>query len=123
MTEKEADESQEWKGVDGAIAWHLIERHAVTWEDTAKMMEAWILSNGGNLSEIILNDIPNDIPKVGQIWESDNLQREVVSVVRLFHREADYNIIWRRPGSEKTFTIWLPHWKSWKNKVHLVIGD
>ena len=37
--------SQNWKGMDGAIAWHLIERHAVNWADVGKMMNEWLFSN------------------------------------------------------------------------------
>lgn len=47
MTEKEADEFQEWKGMAGSTAYHLIDRHAEGWEDTGLMMEAWLRANGG----------------------------------------------------------------------------
>lgn len=47
MTEKEADEAQDWQGMQGSTAWHLIERHAESWEDTGDMMEAWLRANGG----------------------------------------------------------------------------
>ena len=33
------DNSQNWAGMDGAIAWHLIERHAEGWGDIGKMMD------------------------------------------------------------------------------------
>ncbi len=36
---------QEWAGMDGAVAWHLIERHADSWSDVGKMMNAWLSSN------------------------------------------------------------------------------
>lgn len=36
---------QDWKGMDGAIAWHLIGRHAENWVDTGKMMDEWLASN------------------------------------------------------------------------------
>jgi hypothetical protein len=39
------DNSQQWKGMDGAIAFHLIERHADGWNDIRKMMEEWLSAN------------------------------------------------------------------------------
>lgn len=41
MTPEEADKEQQWLGMDGATAWHLIDRHAEDWGDIAAMMEAW----------------------------------------------------------------------------------
>ena len=37
--------SQQWKGMDGAIAFHLIERHADGWNDIRKMMGEWLSAN------------------------------------------------------------------------------
>lgn len=37
--------SQGWAGMDGAIAWHLIERHAETWADIRMMMNEWLAAN------------------------------------------------------------------------------
>lgn len=39
------DNSQQWKGMDGAIAFHLIERHADNLDDIRKMMEEWLSAN------------------------------------------------------------------------------
>ena len=36
---------QDWKGMDGAAAWHLIDRHADGWAEVGSMMEAWRLAN------------------------------------------------------------------------------
>ena len=36
---------QDWKGVDGAIAFHLIDRHADGWADTGRMMGEWLDAN------------------------------------------------------------------------------
>lgn len=38
---REDAERQQWKGVDGAIAFHLIDRHADSWDEAARMMHAW----------------------------------------------------------------------------------
>ena len=39
------DQMQEWKGMDGAIAFHLIERHANGWDDASTMMHEWLEAN------------------------------------------------------------------------------
>lgn len=43
MTEK-PDTSQEWAKLDGATAFHLIERHANDWAETGRMMESWLMA-------------------------------------------------------------------------------
>ena len=45
MTAQEAHEAQQWKGMDGTCAFHLIERHANGWGDVGKMMTAWLDAN------------------------------------------------------------------------------
>lgn len=37
--------SQNWQGMDGAIAFHLIERHADSWADAGRMMREWLEAN------------------------------------------------------------------------------
>ena len=37
--------SQNWKGMDGSIAWHLIERHAENWNQVGEMMNEWLGEN------------------------------------------------------------------------------
>ena len=61
-------------------------------------------------------------PKIGQIWQRGKLKREVVGIKKRSDRYNDYDIIWRRPGTEKTFVIWLPYWKQWRNKAALVLS-
>ena len=39
------DQMQDWKGMDGTTAFHLIERHADNWADTGKMMDEWHAAN------------------------------------------------------------------------------
>lgn len=41
MTDDEADKAQAWRGMSGATAYHLIDRHADGWEDIDAMMRAW----------------------------------------------------------------------------------
>lgn len=45
MTKEEAQATQDWKGMDGAIAFHLIERHADGWHQVGEMMDAWLEAN------------------------------------------------------------------------------
>ena len=45
MTEHEAETCQQWRGMDGSTAFHLIDRHADGWEDIAMMMGAWHRAN------------------------------------------------------------------------------
>jgi hypothetical protein len=45
MTREEAQTFQSWAGMDGACAFHLIERHANGWGDVGRMMDAWLHAN------------------------------------------------------------------------------
>lgn len=45
MTPEEADKAQQWAGMDGATAWHMIERHADDWNEIGAMMDAWLRAN------------------------------------------------------------------------------
>lgn len=45
ITREEAREAQTWKGMDGAVAYHLIDRHAENWSDIGMMMGAWREAN------------------------------------------------------------------------------
>ncbi len=44
-TAEQARACQNWRGMDGATAWHLIERHAGCWGDVGRMMDAWLAAN------------------------------------------------------------------------------
>lgn len=45
MTLEESRSGQNWRGMDGACAWHLIFRHADGWGETGTMMQAWLDAN------------------------------------------------------------------------------
>ncbi len=47
MDDKDADNVQDWKGMDGAQAFHLIDRYSNDWSEIGAMMEAWLRANGG----------------------------------------------------------------------------
>lgn len=34
--------AEAWAGMDGAVAWHLIDRHAQGWAQVGEMMNAWL---------------------------------------------------------------------------------
>jgi|SRR6185369_872990 len=42
--ETKPDNSQDWAGISGAVAFHLIERHADNWSEAGDMMEAFAAS-------------------------------------------------------------------------------
>jgi hypothetical protein len=50
MTQEEAEKAQRWAGMDGATAYHLIDRHAGDWSEIGLMMDAWLRANGGSLA-------------------------------------------------------------------------
>lgn len=37
--------SQQWRGMSGAVAWQIIERHADNWTDIGLMMDEWLAAN------------------------------------------------------------------------------
>jgi hypothetical protein len=45
MTTQQVQKFQNWKGMNGGIAFHLIERHADGWHQTQEMMYAWLDAN------------------------------------------------------------------------------
>lgn len=45
LTKEEAQAMQDWKGMDGAIAFHLIDRHGDGWNQIGEMMNAWLEAN------------------------------------------------------------------------------
>lgn len=45
MTREEAQPLQAWRGMNGASAFQLIERHANGWGDVELMMQAWLDAN------------------------------------------------------------------------------
>lgn len=44
---EEPNNAQRWSGMDGATAWHLIDRHAESWAEVGELMNAWLCANGG----------------------------------------------------------------------------
>lgn len=38
-------QDRDWKGVDGALAWHFIETDAQSWAELGEMMDAWLAAN------------------------------------------------------------------------------
>jgi hypothetical protein len=52
MTDAEADAQQHWAGMDGAIAFHLIDRHADSWDDCGRLMHAWLRANAKSVPHL-----------------------------------------------------------------------
>jgi hypothetical protein len=42
--------ASDWKGIDGATAWHLIDRQAEDWAEVGAMMTDWLEANQPSLS-------------------------------------------------------------------------
>ena len=38
-------EEDYWLGMDGATAWHLIDRHADNWNEVGELMNSWLRAN------------------------------------------------------------------------------
>jgi len=55
------DTKQDWKGLDGAIAWHLIERQAENWTQVGEMMNEWLKANTPTKEWVGLKD-DDEIP-------------------------------------------------------------
>jgi hypothetical protein len=58
MTPEEARQSQNWRGISGAIAYHLIDRHADNWADISVMMDAWLEANALNAQGMVQEALP-----------------------------------------------------------------
>src|SRR5579859_5490405 len=52
ISQEEAERCQQWAQLDGATAYHLIERHAANWADVGLMMDAWLKARASAVSEI-----------------------------------------------------------------------
>jgi len=50
------DTKQDFKGLNGAIAWHLIERQAENWNQVGEMMNEWLKANTPTKEWIGLTD-------------------------------------------------------------------
>ena len=67
MTPDEADKSQHWVGMDGATAWHLVERHADGWEDVRQMMHAWLRANIAKALDEVADEEPINGNELAQL--------------------------------------------------------
>lgn len=61
------ENSQDWKGMDGATAFWLIERHSNHWDDARLMMEEWLKANT-HPAKILTDEEVN-------IWVSENMDK------------------------------------------------
>ena len=69
-TDRDWSEAQDWKGMDGAQAWHLIYRHADGWGDTGAMMNAWLAANAAPPMTHKAEDAPSDeLPRFNEAKE------------------------------------------------------
>lgn len=84
------DNMQDWKGMDGAIAFHLIERHADNWSDTGKMMGEWLSANQG--SQPVREPLTDD--QMWELWNSqgDDAMEQAASITFARAIEAAHGI-------------------------------
>lgn len=47
------DIPQDWKGVDGAVAWHLMDRHGEGWAHIGQMMDEWAAANAAQFVPVV----------------------------------------------------------------------
>ena len=84
MTKEEAQAMQDWKGMDGAIAFHLIERHADGWHQVGEMMNAWLRANSRKIDKEswaqICDQFDAENPHIGQAAEVAKLLRSNVEL-------------------------------------------
>ena len=60
------DASQNWDKLDGAVAWHLIERHAENWADVGKMMDEYVAAKLGESVKV-----PEEVTQENKKTEGD----------------------------------------------------
>lgn len=103
ISKAEAETCQRWAGMDGATAFHLIERHAANWADTRLMMEAWLRAQApvseieglpldasmDNVQAAMLGKIVRDA--IDECQSLDRIDRGLI-LVRLL-REAGFSVI------------------------------
>ena len=80
ISKEEAETCQKWAGMDGATAFHLIERHAANWADTRLMMDAWLQANLSARAE----ELPPDVLDWAQKIVGLNLHSEPTQRVAQF---------------------------------------
>jgi hypothetical protein len=65
------DNSQDWATLDGAAAWHLIERHADNWADIGKMMDEFVAAKLAKHKQAIQESTLQEISDIGQEIEQE----------------------------------------------------
>ncbi len=101
--------SQDWAGMDGAIAYQLIERHSNTWADARKMMHEWLEANQREQAEKQFNpDWDQQAVLVERIRELEaqlygQAEKQVpVAYAAVINGEIDWNADY--PFSNEPFT-------------------
>ena len=69
---------QDWKGVDGAIAWHLIDRHGEGWGHIGDLMNAWLRANTPP-NVAVVGELNEDIAQLMKFYAVNDL----LSLVRV----------------------------------------
>jgi len=77
------DTKQDWKGLDGAIAWHFIERQAENWTQVGEMMNEWLKANTPTKEWVGLSD-EDDID-----WEEGDSLRDLFKAIEAKLKEKN----------------------------------
>jgi len=77
------DIKQDFKGLDGAIAWHLIERQAENWNQVGEMMNEWLKANTPTKEWVWLT--AEDADSI-ECWFREEIENDRFSVQNLISR-------------------------------------
>ncbi|WP_368655449.1 hypothetical protein ABRY94_12000 [Castellaniella ginsengisoli] len=62
------EKSQDWARLDGAVAWHLIERHADGWADVERMMGEFVAAKIGACQRQQWISVEDRLPPDDETW-------------------------------------------------------
>lgn len=109
VTPQEADKAQQWEGMDGATAWHLIERHASDWNEIGELMNAWLRANGGGPWVSCGEKMPEEDQTVAFVVRASNLLEYLNGrVLGGMYRYSKFGGGFSVPGMEFPATYWRP---------------
>lgn len=108
-TDRDWSKAQDWKGMDGATAFLLINRHSDGWGDVGAMMNAWLAANAATPAAVqavgAWQDIataPASAEAVLVVTQLGTVRTETGHYVRNMASDAAEN------GEQCNFRAWMP---------------
>lgn len=108
-------DAQDWAGMDGAIAFHLIDRHAENWSHAARLMHAWRDANPPAVEQPGAVGLSDEVvtwqQAVDAIDDMDDYARMMVGVDPSGPRECLYRFVEQARAALATQPAapgWLP---------------